>query len=132
EGGRHAVLPSLVSGRMPRGNAEIAAGARTLRMLGLALGDHVTVTAPDGHAARLRVVGRVVLPGTGTYPGSDKTALGEGAVVTRSTLERLAPDFNSHPFLVDFRRPTDRKSVIRAVNRLVSGSDPEAMTVQGV
>ena len=34
------------------------------------------------------MVGRVVLPGLGTYSGSDKTALGEGAVVTQRASRR--------------------------------------------
>src|SRR2546430_10506519 len=42
---------------------------------------------------RSQVVGRVVLPGVGTYPGADKTSLGEGAVVTRAALRVLGPKF---------------------------------------
>ena len=51
--------------------------------------------APLAAAARhtADLGGRVVLPGLGTYPGSDKTALGEGALLTRAELRKLGPDF---------------------------------------
>jgi FtsX-like permease family len=132
EPGRGAVIPSVVSGRMPRGPHEIALGGHTLRSLDRGVGDDVTVTAPNGHHSQLHVVARVVLPGTGTYSGSDKTALGEGAVVTRAALDRLAPKFTAHSFLVDFRNGGDRKVVVRQVRAVVHGDDPEAVTVQGV
>jgi FtsX-like permease family len=76
-------------------------GAKTLERVGAGLGDTVRAQPDSGGAVRrLRVVGRVVLPGFGTYSGSDKTALGEGALLTRAELRRLGPDFGVGPFLV--------------------------------
>ena len=59
------------------------------------IGDGVKVTQQDGSVRSMRIVGRVVLPGLGTYPGSDKTALGKGAVVTRRALAALGRQLRS-------------------------------------
>ena len=96
-----AVGPTIVEGRAPRTDDEIALGGKTLDRVGVGLGDTVRAQPDAGGSARtLRVVGRVVLPGLGTYPGSDKTALGEGALLTKAELQRLGPDFGPGPFLV--------------------------------
>jgi ABC-type lipoprotein release transport system permease subunit len=99
---RGKVFPSVALGRAPRNDSEVALGSVTMRKLGVAVGDTVTARATDGTSQRLKVVGRVVLPGLGNYPGSDKTALGEGAVMTRATALRLGPAFNVR-ILVRFR-----------------------------
>jgi hypothetical protein len=96
-----AVGPTIVNGRAPKADGEIALGAKTLARIGVGIGDTVRAQPDAGGASRrLRVVGRVVLPGLGTYPGSDKTALGEGALLTKAELQRLGPDFGPGPFLV--------------------------------
>jgi ABC-type antimicrobial peptide transport system permease subunit len=82
----------------------------------------------------LTVVGTVVLPGLGTYDGSDKTALGEGAVVTRRTLYRLGADFGRDDFVVRFAAdasPGERDRVIAEITAL---TDPyvDALEVQGL
>jgi ABC-type lipoprotein release transport system permease subunit len=99
---RRAVVPTIVSGRLPRRTDEIALGLRTLRSLGADLGSTVRARANDGRTRRLLVVGQVVLPGVGVYPGSDKTALGEGAVVTDPALRALGPDFKRADYVIDF------------------------------
>ena len=100
-GARGRVGPTIVVGRAPASTTRSRLGARTLDRIGASIGDVVHVQ-PDsgGDPVRLRVVGRVVLPGLGTYPGSDKTALGEGALLTRRSLRALGPDFGAGPFLV--------------------------------
>ena len=109
------VGPTVVSGRAPRTDREIALGAKTLERLGAEVGDTVTVQAAGGADARLRVVGRVVLPGLGNYPGSDKTALGEGAVTTLDAVEELGPDFGAGPVLVRFAESADRSAFTRGL-----------------
>jgi hypothetical protein len=113
---RGSVGPTIVAGRAPRADGELALGARTLDRIGASIGDSVRVR-PDagGNPARLRVVGRVVLPGLGTYPGSDKTALGEGALLTRAALRRLGPDFGAGPFLVRLAPHATRAQLTRAI-----------------
>ena len=71
---QRSVGPTVVSRRLPQRNDEIALGARSMRALHVGIGDAVRVTQKDGSVRSLRIVGRVVLPGLGTYPGSDKTA----------------------------------------------------------
>jgi hypothetical protein len=129
------VGPTLVSGRLPRDAREIALGARTLDALGASDGDLVTARRNDGAMARLRVVGRVVLPGLGTYPGSDKTALGEGAVLTQAALSDLGPHFTDATFLVDFTPASDataRDRVVRRAFRAGDVGDPGNFDAVGV
>ncbi|MEX1008514.1 MAG: FtsX-like permease family protein [Acidimicrobiia bacterium] len=128
------VYPSIVSGRVPTHDDEIALGARTLRALGIQVGDTVSARLESGGTRNLRVVGRVVLPGVGTYPGSDKTALGEGAVLTGTALDRLGPDFDQNPFLVEFAPGADRTKLFDTARALLTNAnvDPEALTVEGV
>jgi hypothetical protein len=135
---RHgAVLPTLISGRIPTRADEIALGERTAKKLGLSVGDAVTVQGNDDSPARLRIVGRVVLPGIGTYPGSDKTSLGEGAVVTQAALRTLGPDFHRDDFVVDFRARADPAARARVVANArkaatATSSDPEDFEVATV
>jgi hypothetical protein len=132
---RGAVVPTLVDGRIPTRDREIAFGERTLRQLGLGLGDTVTARANDGRTSRLRVVGRVVLPGIGTYPGSDKTSLGEGAVVTQAALRRLGPNFHRRDFVVAFRDDASaaaRGRVVARARKIGLQADPEGFVVAGI
>jgi ABC-type antimicrobial peptide transport system permease subunit len=131
--GAGAVVPTLINGRIPTKAAEIALGERTARKLGLGVGDGVSVRGNDGASNELTIVGRVVLPGIGTYPGSDKTSLGEGAVVTTDALRRLGPDFGRGDFVVDFRdaaSPAARAGVIANANHAAGSNDFEAAGVQ--
>jgi predicted lysophospholipase L1 biosynthesis ABC-type transport system permease subunit len=110
------VGPTIVAGRAPRAKHEIALGAKTLDRIGASLGDTVHVKPDSGGApVPLRVVGRVVLPGLGTYSGSDKTALGEGALLTQSSLRTLGPDFGAGPFLVMLAPSATRAQLARAI-----------------
>lgn len=115
-GGRPA--PTVASGRLPGADDEVALGARTLRSLDAGIGDTVVARANDGSRRSLRVVGRVVLPALGLYPGADKTALGEGAVLTRRSLGTLGPDYNVAQFIVAFQRGADDASRERVLGRI--------------
>ena len=77
----------------------------------------------DGSATPLRVVGRVVLPGLGTYSGSDKTALGEGAVVTQRALAALGPRFTDATFLVDLTPGASRAARDRVIAQAFRAGD---------
>jgi hypothetical protein len=117
-----ALGPTIVSGQLPRRGNEIALGARTMRALGVHTDGTVKVKPQDGSLRSMRIVGRVVLPGLGTYPGSDKTALGEGAVVTREALTALGADFNREAFLVRFRAGAPRSHVINRARALAAAT----------
>ncbi len=132
---RGEVFPTLVSGRIPVRDGEIALGERTLEQLGLSVGDDVVARANNDQPSRLHIVGRVVLPGTGTYPGSDKTSLGEGAVVTQAALRRLGPHFHQNDFVVAFRdraSPKARARIVSKARAIATTDDPEGFSVSGV
>src|SRR4029078_11440349 len=125
----------LVAGSLPRHRGEIALGRLTERSLGVGTGDMVTARDNDGRPRPLEVVGTVVLPGLGTYPGSDKTSLGEGAVVTRDQLYELGPDFGRDDFVVRFAdspTPRQRAALPRRAEDIVAKVDPEGFGAQGV
>jgi hypothetical protein len=118
-----AVSPTVANGRLPNRDDEIALGASTLDAAGVTPGDTIFARANDGSRRQLRVVGRVVLPGLGLYPGADKTSLGEGAVVTRQALRTLGPKFGVTGFLIVFRDdagPASRERVLARI-RAVAG-----------
>jgi hypothetical protein len=71
-------------------------------------------------------VGRVVLPALGTYTGSDKTSPGEGAFVTATALARLAPRFDSHQYVFDYRRGTSAADRAAALGRIRAAAQSEA------
>jgi putative ABC transport system permease protein len=100
------VHPTIADGREPRAGDEIALGGRTLRRLGVSVGDRVEASRDDAHAS-LRVVGRAVFPGLGTYPGADKTGPGDGAVVWLETLHELGPRIGQSQNLVRLRPGVD-------------------------
>jgi hypothetical protein len=122
---RREVAPTVVNGRLPRDSNEIALGARTMRQLHTKAGSRVTVRDPGGALHMTRIVGRVILPGLGTYPGADKTALGEGAVVTRSALRSLAPDFARLDYLLTFSAGSRPDSVLREAEGTVAEAGGE-------
>jgi ABC-type lipoprotein release transport system permease subunit len=80
--------PPMLEGRRPQTAGEIALGARTLRTLGVDIGDEVPVRIAGVGTHRLvRVVGAVALPGV-----SDNAQLGQGALLTPSGLAALVPE----------------------------------------
>ena len=80
----------------------------------------------------MTVVGRVVLPGLGTYPGSDKTSPGEGAVVTQAELRRLGPDFGGGDILVDFRAGTTGQQQAAAIRGARAASNTDDVIISRV
>jgi MacB-like periplasmic core domain len=116
---------TLLAGRAPAGPREIALGQRTLRALGLRIGQQVKVGV-DGTTSPMRVVGSAVFADFSVGGGS-ATDLGTGAVVSASTLSQPNPPFCGPPktcynfFLLKYRPGTDLRAaaaqVIRAVTR---------------
>ena len=115
---------TLLAGRAPAGPGEIALGPRTLRTLGLHLGQRAEVGA-NGKRSPMRIVGSVVFAAFGVGGGSD-TDLGNGAVVPASVLSQPGPDCSAREtcynfFLLRYRPGTDLRAaaaqVIRSVTR---------------
>ncbi|CAN5588152.1 hypothetical protein BH23ACT3_BH23ACT3_15700 [soil metagenome] len=95
---RGEVGPPIVAGTRPRGPDEIALGGRTMERLAVGLGDLVAVGQGENERD-LRIVGQVVFPGLGTYPGSDRTEPGRGALLTLEAVRELGEGFD-FPFVV--------------------------------
>jgi predicted lysophospholipase L1 biosynthesis ABC-type transport system permease subunit len=120
------VHPSLLEGRWPAGDDEIALGAETLRSLGLSIGDTVTVTVGP-RARELTIVGTPVFPDFGFGAG-----LGQGVGTTLEGLRYFYPTITENLVAGNFAPDADPASVIRGLNRAVlnrldagvKGSDP--------
>jgi hypothetical protein len=85
---RGVLEPTVIKGRAPTAPGELLLGTKTLRRLHRNVGDEVEVriTAVRPNPVRFRIVASGVLP-----PTSDAGQLGEGAYLTYSGEERLAP-----------------------------------------
>ena len=95
-------LPTMLAGRAPIHPGEIALGGRSMRVLGVRVGE--TVDARIGpRSARLRVVGQTVLPEFG-----DAGQLGTGSLMTLQGIDRLLPHAPTNMFLVKFGPGLDR------------------------
>jgi ABC-type antimicrobial peptide transport system permease subunit len=94
------LVPTMATGRAPEEDDEIALGRLTMHDLGARVGGTVQAMGHDGPIA-LKVTGVAVLPTIANYTGADKTALGEGAVVTKATLDRLGGQFSPIGVAVD-------------------------------
>jgi ABC-type lipoprotein release transport system permease subunit len=132
---RGGAVPTLVDGSLPARDGEIALGRLTQRQLGVGTGDRVAALDNDGREVELEVVGTVVLPGLGTYPGADKTSLGEGAVVTREQLYELGPNFGRDDFVVKFSESAserERGGVLARAEDIATQVDPEGFGAEGV
>jgi hypothetical protein len=112
-GGR--VFPTLVEGREPSGPDELVLGSRTLRRLGLHLGQTVRVKA--GRPAAMRIVGRSALVHT------DDADAGEGAILTIDGLRRLRPadEGGYGMFYLRFAPDADPGPALRSLQRPPSG-----------
>ena len=80
---------TLLTGRAPAGPRQITLGPRTLRMLGLHVGQRVRVTA-NGSPSMMRIVGSAVFAAFSVGGGSS-TDLGNGAAVSASVLSQPNP-----------------------------------------
>jgi len=80
---------TLLAGRAPAGPRQITLGPRTLRMLGLHVGQRVRVTA-NGSPSMMRIVGSAVFAAFSVGGGSS-TDLGTGAAVSASVLSQPNP-----------------------------------------
>ena len=104
---------TLLAGQAPGGPGEIALGPRTLRTLGLHIGQRVKVGANRGTSS-MRITGSVVLAAFGVGGGSE-TDLGTGAVVSASVLSQPGPGCSAREtcynfFLLRYRPGTDLRA----------------------
>ena len=102
---------TLLTGRAPAGPGQITLGPRTLRLLGLHIGQPVRVSA-NGRTSMMRIVGSAVFAAFSVGGGS-ATDLGTGAAVAASVLSQPNPPVCTRPstcynfFLVRYKPGTD-------------------------
>ncbi len=102
---------TLLTGRAPAGPRQITLGPRTLRLLGLHIGQRVRVSA-NGRTSMMRIVGSAVFAAFSVGGGS-ATDLGTGAAVAASVLSQPNPPVCTRPstcynfFLVRYKPGTD-------------------------
>lgn len=121
---RPALGPTVISGRLPRQADEVAIAQHTLKQLGSRVGRTVVVKDTTGADTTLHVVGTVVLPGLANFPAQDKTALGEGTVVTSPLLKRLGPDFGTEFFIVRFSHDASARDRHSLATKLLGVAPP--------
>jgi hypothetical protein len=118
-----SVHPTVIEGRWPRSDAEIALGTTTLRSIEADVGDSVRVAA-NGRAFRLRVTGRVVFPEVSPGP----PGVGNGAGLTLDGLRRLIPGLPARDVLIRLGPGTDIREVggtfrnYRGISSLAAGT----------
>jgi hypothetical protein len=99
---------TVLEGRLPERDDEVALGRQTLQVLDRDVGDTVRTRAADGTRTQLRIVGRTVFPSislNATY------GLGEGAAFTANGLAALEPNVEPSFFLVNLRDDVTLSSV---------------------
>ena len=99
---------TVLDGRLPAADDEVALGRQTLHALGRDVGETVGARVADGTRVQLRIVGRTAFPSislNATY------GLGEGAAFTAEGLAALEPNAEPSFFLVDLRSGTSLNSV---------------------
>jgi hypothetical protein len=112
---------TLLTGRAPAGPREIALGPRTLRTLGLHVGQRVRVGV-NGRASQMRIVGSAVFAAF-HVGGNTPTDLGTGAVVAASVLSQPNPPFCARGvtcynfFLLRYRPGTNLRLAAAQVKR---------------
>ncbi len=118
---------SVLSGRAPVARDEVALGSNTESALRSSVGETLQGHAENDRAPSVpvHIVGTVVLP-----PGDISTHLGDGVMVTRRALVRLAGGSVRSPYVmaVDFRPGIDRAAATADLERRLHSVDSEFFT----
>ena len=107
-----SIDPTVLEGRAPRRPGEVLLGAKTFDALHRELGD-VIVVHNGRRAARLRVVGRGVLPAT------KWNKLDEGAAFSFQDLKRIDPGAAANLIEVRIAPDVDRAAALRRLSRIL-------------
>jgi putative ABC transport system permease protein len=110
---------TMLRGRWPRSEDEIALGAQTARDLGVDVGDTVEVQLA-GTSRPLTVVGIPVFPDFGFGPG-----LGQGAGATMDLLRTLYPETTLNLFFARFAPGVDRQATLDRINARFEDINPD-------
>jgi ABC-type lipoprotein release transport system permease subunit len=131
--GRSDVGPSIIDGRKPVADDEIALGPDTLRDLGLELGDKVDAYGAEGTSdqeepgrrthARMEVVGTAVIPQAGQ--------LGEGAALTLDGLAKLNSRAQDQLYFVRVAPGTSAGYVVERFREMFPRAPADQVSVFG-
>ena len=110
-----AVVPTMLAGRWPTSDDEIALGSITLDQIGAQVGDRIRVSG-GGRTYDLTIVGEPVFPDFGFGPG-----FGQGAGLTYEALKRFYPDASIGLALGRFAPGADQEAVSDEINRGLRG-----------
>lgn len=113
------VHPTMLEGRWPVADDEIAFGSLTLREIGAEVGDRVTVSA-GSTSAEMVIVGVPVFPDFGFGPG-----LGQGAGMTMEALNIFHPDAPVELVLGNYAPGGSIPEVIERINPTLRRVDAE-------
>jgi hypothetical protein len=116
---RGDIEPTIVSGRAPDNDHEVALGADTMQAIHKKVGDMVHVSA-GGQPRDYRIVGKVLLP---ELNYGDVQPLADGAAFTQGGLNRLGdPDtYNATRYLVGrFAPGTNRAVALRQITAVAT------------
>ena len=120
-----AVTPTISEGRAPRGVDEVALGQTTMARLHTRIGGTIELAQGEqGPNHPVKVVGRAVLPGLGTYPGSDKAGLGVGALLTQAGWQRFSPDYGKIIYALRWAPGASVATLSKAFARQMPGQLP--------
>ncbi len=109
------VVPTMLAGRWPTSDDEIALGSITLDQIGAKLGDRIPVSAA-GQTYDLTIVGEPVFPDFGFGPG-----FGQGAGMTYDGLKRFYPDATVGLAMGRFASSADQQAVSDEINHELRG-----------
>jgi hypothetical protein len=118
---------SMLTGREPAAADEVALGASTAAQLGARTGATLLGNAENERAPQVpvRIVGTAVLP-----PGDVSAHLGDGVIVTRQALVRLAGGRPRSPYViaVTFRPGVDPAGAVTRLGHRLSAVDENFFT----
>jgi putative ABC transport system permease protein len=83
---RGSIYPTILDGRAPQGDGDVALGGQTLDRLRAHVGDRLMFRGPEGVRVELTVVGRTLLPLNNL---TQDLSVGEGALIDRTLLDRI-------------------------------------------
>jgi ABC-type antimicrobial peptide transport system permease subunit len=121
-----SVDPTLVAGRLPSADDEIALGGDTMRSIGVGIGGRVHVggvigdNRPNGRVRTMRVVGEMAMPAFFFSLGKP----GDGAALSLGALATVEPAAaaNNNGFFVRFAPDADGGAVMHAIKRRFQGA----------
>jgi len=128
---RGTVGAPILEGRRPVGATDIALGTRVISRLGVHLGQALTVQFPGGTTARMRLVGRAVIPPSIAVviveQSTNAQGFGEGALIAYNAVSTFSPAAAPPAMaFIDFRSGHDVRAATRRLAANLGSDTSEA------